>query len=84
MRTSLKDCQLSVMGQRICWSRSAGRHALVWSKRCQTNCQMQLCCFVAHLEPTRVRWETGQVSLTSLKTREACVQECNGVESVNN
>ena len=44
-------------------------------------CQMQLC-FLANLEPTRMRWESGQVSLTSLKTRKASVQECNGVESV--
>ena len=44
-------------------------------------CQMQLC-FVARLEPTRMRWENGQVRMTSLKTREASVQECNGVKSV--
>ena len=44
---------------------------------------MQLC-FLAHLEQTRMRWESGQVSLTNLKTREASVQECNGVESVCN
>ena len=41
-------------------------------------CQMQLC-FLAHLEPTRMRWENGHMSLTSLKTREASVQKCNGV-----
>ena len=35
-------------------------------------------------ELTRVRWENGQVSLTSLKTRNASVQECNCVESVYN
>ena len=29
-----------------------------------------------------MRWEIGQVSLTSLKTRKASVQECNGVEFV--
>ena len=40
--------------------------------------QMHLC-FLEHLEPTRMRWENGQVSLTILKTREASVQECNGV-----
>ena len=39
---------------------------------------------MAHLEPTRLHWENGQVSLTSLKTREASVQECNGVKSVHN
>ena len=31
-----------------------------------------------------MRLENGQVSLTSLKTREASVQECNGVEFVYN
>ena len=31
-----------------------------------------------------MRWENGQVSLTSLKTRKASAQECNGVESVHN
>ena len=46
-------------------------------------CQLQLC-FLAHLEPTRMRWENGQVSVTSLKTREASVEECNGVKSVYN
>ena len=44
-------------------------------------CQMELC-FMAHLEPTRLRWENGQVSLASLETREASVQECNGVSSL--
>ena len=34
-------------------------------------CQMQLC-FMVHLEPTRMRWENGQVNLTSLKTRQVC------------
>ena len=29
-----------------------------------------------------MRWENGQVGLTCLKTREASVQECSGVESV--
>ena len=46
-------------------------------------CQMQLC-FVARLEPTRMRWENGQVHMTSRETREAHVQECNGVKSVCN
>ena len=46
-------------------------------------CQMQLH-FVARLEPTRMRWEDGQVHMTSLETREANVQECNGVKSVCN
>ena len=44
-------------------------------------CQMQPY-FVARLEPTRMRWEDGQVHMTSLETREANVQECNGVKSV--
>ena len=39
-------------------------------------CQMQLC-FVARLEPTRMRWKDDQVRMTSLETREANVQECN-------
>ena len=48
-----------------------------------THCQMQLC-FVARLslEPTRMRWKYDQVRTTSLETREASVQECNGVKSV--
>ena len=29
-----------------------------------------------------MRWKNGHVSLVSLKTRNASVQECNGVESV--
>ena len=40
---------------------------------------MQLC-FLANLEPTRVRWANGQVHMTSLKTREVSVKECNGVK----
>ena len=42
-------------------------------------------CFVARLslEPTRMRWKDDQVrTTTSLETREANVQECNGVKSV--
>ena len=42
-------------------------------------------CFVARLslEPTRMRWKEDQVrTTTSLETREANVQECNGVKSV--
>ena len=31
-----------------------------------------------------MRWEDGQVHMTSLETREANVQECNGVKSVCN
>ena len=30
---------------------------------------MQLC-FLAHLQPTRMRWENGHISLTSLKTKK--------------
>ena len=40
--------------------------------------------FVVRLEPTRMRWEDGLVRMTSLETREANVQECNGDESVCN
>ena len=43
-------------------------------------CQMQLC-FVARLEPTRMRWEDDHVRMTSLETN---VQECNSVKSVCN
>ena len=46
-------------------------------------CQMQLN-FVARLEPTRTCLEDGQVHMTSLETREASVQECNGVKAVCN
>ena len=46
-------------------------------------CQMQPY-FVARLEPTRMRWEDGQVHTTSLETRKANVQECNGVKSTCN
>ena len=45
-------------------------------------CQAQLY-FVARPEPTRVRWKSDQVHTTSLETREAQVQECNGVKSVH-
>ena len=31
-----------------------------------------------------MRWEDDQVRMTSLETREANVQECNGVKSVCN
>ena len=31
-----------------------------------------------------MRWEDGQVHMTSLETRNASVQECNGVKSVCN
>ena len=47
------------------------------------HCQMQLY-FVARLEPTRTRWKDGSVHMTSLETREASVQEGNGVKSVCN
>ena len=49
-------------------------------RRSATVSNATLC--MAHLEPTRMRWDNGQVSLTSLKTREASVQECNRIESV--
>ena len=79
----------------FCWSRcccccyrdwSRGSRALplvTLLNHAPLQCQMQLC-FLANLEPTRKRWENGQVSLTSLKTRKASVQECNGVKYVYN
>ena len=47
-------------------------------------CHMQLC-FMAHLEPTRMRWENGPVSLTSLKRKKSkCARVFSGVKSVYN
>ena len=40
--------------------------------------------FCGTLEPTRMRWEDDQVRMSSLETREANVQECNGVKYVCN
>ena len=40
--------------------------------------------FCGTLEPTRMRWKSAQVHTTSLETREANVQQCNGVKSVCN
>ena len=38
--------------------------------------------FRGTLEPTRMRWEDDQVRMTSLESRKANVQECNGVSSL--
>ena len=38
--------------------------------------------FCGTLEPTRMRWKDYQVRTTSLETREAIAEECNGVKSV--
>ena len=40
--------------------------------------------FCVTLEPTRMLWDADQVRMTSLETREANAQECNGVKSVYN
>ena len=40
--------------------------------------------FVAQHELARMRWEDGQVHMTSLETREANVQECNGAFNTRN
>ena len=73
---------LLLLPQCRAWSRGSRALPLVTSLTdAPLPCQTQLC-FLANLEPTRMRWEKGQVSLTSLKTRKASVQECNGVKSV--
>ena len=51
--------------------------------RCHVKCNSVLWHDLS-IEPTRVRWEDGQVHMTSLETREANVQECHGVMSVYN
>ena len=78
-------CRHCCCCHRCCdWPRSSRAFSLVTSLTdAPLPCQMQLFS-VARLEPTRMRWEDGQVHMTSLETREANVQECNGVKSACN
>ena len=52
-------------------------------RRRERVCQMQLC-FVARLEPTRMRWKNDQVRTKVLFLRETNVQECNSDKSTCN